>query len=205
VAFAGVLIACTLRYRRDIVGANAMRILPIIALLIPTLASADDKAGKPAPKPAPPPAPAEVKATVDAFKGNWTFDAELTAPGMDKAAKFKMSFNCKAVAGNQAVSCDAKAKTPIGPFEALFVVAYDPYSKAVHFMGFSNQNEVHDHVCNWKGADLTCNPLKGGMGPIGEEVTEDVSMKFEKNTASFTSVSKLKGGAQIKFEGKGKR
>ncbi len=180
-------------------------LLPAL-LLVPALAAADDKKeGKPAPKPAPPAAPVEVKATVDAFKGNWAFDAELSAPGMDKPAKFKMSFNCKPVAGNQAVSCEAKAKTPMGPFEALFVIAYDPYSKAVHFVGFSNQNEVHDHLCNWKGADLTCNPYKGGHGPTGEEITEDVSMKIEKNVATFTSVTKLKGGGQIKFEGKGKR
>ena len=170
-------------------------------LSIPSLAIADDKSGKPAPKPAPPAAPAEVKATVDAFKGNWTFDAELTAPGMDKPAKF----NCKAVAGNQAVSCDAKAKTPIGPFDALLVIAYDPYSKAVHFMAVSNQNEVHDHVCNWKGADLVCNPYKGGMGPAGDEITEDVAIKIEKTAATFSSVTKLKGGGQVKFEGKGKR
>jgi len=182
-----------------------MRASLLAVLLIPTLASADDKK-KEAPKaPAPPPAPAEVKATVDAFKGNWTFDAELTAPGMDKPAKFKMSFNCKPVAGNQAVACEAKAKAPIGPLDALFVIAYDPYSKAVHMMAVSNANEVHDHTCNWKGADLTCNPLKGGMGPAGEEITEDVAIKIEKNTASFTSVSKLKGGGQVKFEGKGKR
>jgi hypothetical protein len=51
----------------------------------------------------------------------------------------------------------------------------------------------------------TCNPLEGGMGPAGEEVTEDLSMKFEKTTPSFTSISRLEGGGQVKFEGKGKR
>ena len=183
-----------------------MRILPIaLVLALPALATADDKIKKPEPPPAPPPAPAEVKATVDAFKGNWSFDAELTAPGMDKPAKFKMTFNCKAVAGNTAVSCDAKAKTPVGPFDGLFVIAYDPYSKAVHFIGVTNSNEVHDHVCNWKGSDLICNPLKGGSGPEGHEITEDVAMKIEKTTATFSSISKMKGGGQIKFEGKGKR
>jgi hypothetical protein len=150
---------------------------------------------------APPP---EVKATVDAFKGNWTFDASVTA-GTDKPAQFKMTFNCKAIAAGNAVACDAKAKTPKGPFEGTFVVAYDPYSKAVHFIGVTSNFEVHDHVCQWKAADLVCTPLKTGIGPAGEEITEDVSMHVEKATATFTSTSHHKGGATMVFEGKGKK
>ncbi len=191
--------------------------LVLSALALPALALADTPAkGAPAPKdapkdskpapPAPPPAPPEVKATVDAFKGNWKFDATLTAPGMEKPATFKMSFNCKAVAGGTAVSCDSKAKTPMGPFDALFVIAYDPFSKAVHFMGITSMNEVHDHVCQWKAPDLTCTPLKGGMGPGGDPITEELSMKMaDKNNMTFTSVSTMKDGSKMTFEGKGKR
>lgn len=200
----------TLRERRRAPIVGAMRRLLLALVLVPGLASADtpkkdDKIKKEPPPPAPPAAPAEVKATVDAFKGNWTFDAELTPPGAPKAEKFKLSFNCKPAAGNTAVACESKAKTALGPFEALFVIAYDPYSKAVHFIGVSNQNEVHDHVCQWKGSDLTCAPLKGGMGPGGDEITEELAIKIEKSAATFTSVSKMKGGAVMKFEGKGKK
>src|SRR4051812_25752152 len=102
--------------------------------------------------PAMPAAPPEVKATVNVFKGNWSFDATMSAtgmPGMDKPANMKMTFNCKEAAGKTAVSCDSKAKSPMGPMDALFVIAYDPYSKAVHFIGVTNSNEVHDHVCKW--------------------------------------------------------
>jgi hypothetical protein len=174
--------------------------------------------------PAMPAAPPEVKATVDAFKGNWKFDATLSAtgmPGMDKPAKSKMTFNCKVVAGKTAVSCDAKMKTPMGPFEGLFAVAYDPYTKAAHFIGITSMNEVHDHVCTWSGLSLNCKPLKAGMGPGGDEITEEVTMTWEADkkctandasclatakTVSFKSVSTMtKGGATMTMEGKGKR
>src|SRR5687767_9783554 len=101
-------------------------------------------APKQPPKPEPPKAaaaPPEVKTTVDAFKGNWKFDATLALPGAEKPAAFKMTFNCKPAAGGTAAACEAKAKTPIGPFEGLFVAVYDPTSKAVHFFGITNQHE----------------------------------------------------------------
>jgi hypothetical protein len=193
----------------------------LLALLFPTLAFAGDakdaKApAKDAPKdakaapaaPAQPAPPPEIKATVDAFKGNWKFDTTLTAtgiPGMDKPAKASMTFNCKTVAGGNAVDCEAKSKTPMGPFEGQFMVAYDPYGKQVHFIGITNQFEVHDHLCKWAGTDLNCTPLKAGSGPGGDEITEDLTMKFDKNTVSFTSTSHMKGGATMVFEGKGKK
>lgn len=196
-----------------------------LAMLIPALAVADDmkakgdKAPIPAkadPKPMPakvdpkaamPAPPAEVKATVDAFKGNWKFDISLMAPGMEKAFTGKMTFNCKAIAAGNGVSCDSKAKTPMGPFEGTFVIAYDPYSKAVHFIGITSQFEVHDHVCKWTTpADLNCNAYKGGMGPGGDEISEDLSMKWDKGTVAFTSTSTMKvGGGKVVFEGKGKK
>jgi len=161
--------------------------------------------------PAMPAPPAEVKATVDAFKGNWKFDATFTAtgmPGMEKPATMKMSFNCKEAAGKTTVVCESKAKGPMGPMDALFVIAFNPYDKKVHFMGFSNDNEVHDHSCTWKSeTEMTCEPLKGGMGPGGDEVTEDITMTWTgKKEVAFKSVSKMtKGGATVTFEGKGKR
>ena len=170
-------------------------------------AAASAKSAAPA-VPAPPP---EVKATVDAFKGNWKFDTTITAtgiPGMEKPFAAKMNFNCKAIAGGNAVSCDAKQKSPMGPFDGTFIVAYDPYSKAVHFFAITSMFEVHDHVCKWKSElELTCNPLKGGSGPAGDEITEDLTITWtDKKNVTFKSTSKMtKGGATMVFEGKGKR
>src|SRR5512140_1779148 len=130
-----------------------MRTLSWLVLFAPSIALAGDPKPEKAPAAKPIPAPPEVKATVDAFKGNWTFDSTVTAPGLAKPMTFKITFNCKPIAGGTAVSCDAKAKGPTGPFDATFVSAYDPYSKAVHFVGFTNNYEVHDHTCQWKGTD----------------------------------------------------
>jgi len=169
-----------------------------------------------APVATPPAPPAEVAQTVAMFKGTWNFETTMTAtgiPGMDKPAKAKMVFPCKPIAGGNAVACDAKMKTPMGPFDGHFVIAFDPYSKAVHFFGITNQFEVHDHNCgNWDQgmagkSGLTCTPLKGGSGPAGEEVTEDLSFSFHKDgkEMDFTSTSKMKNGATLTFEGKGKK
>lgn len=199
----------------------------MVLSLVPATALAQPASKQAPPAPAPPApvaAPPEVALTVDAFKGNWKFETTMTAtgmPGMDKPVSAKMTFNCKVAAGKTAVSCESKMKTPMGPFDALFVIAYDPYLKAAHFMGITNMHEVHDHICKWSGLSLTCAPLKGGMGAGGDEITEDVSMTWEADkkctandstclpkakSVSFKSVSKMtKGGATITFEGKGKR
>ena len=101
----------------------------------------------------------------------------------------------------------------MGPWEGHFVIAWDPFGKAVHFMAVTNQFEVHDHSCGqWdhgmagKSA-LTCTPLKGGSGPAGEEITEDVMFSFHKDgkELTFTSTSKTKAGATVTFEGAGKK
>lgn len=176
----------------------------------PAKDNAAAKAPMPTP-PAPPAAPPEVKATVEAFKGNWKFDVTLTAtgmPGMEKPVTAKMTFNCKEVAGKTAVVCDQKGKTPMGPLEGTYLIAYDPYSKAVRFMAATNQHEVHDHVCAWKTAtEMSCTPLKAGSGPGGDEITEDFSVTWtSKKEATFKSVSKMtKGGATFTLDGKGKR
>jgi hypothetical protein len=166
--------------------------LAAMMLLVPAIAFAEDAKKPPAP-------PAEVKATVDAFKGNWTFDATLTAPGA-KPQKLATTFNCKPVSGGNAVSCEASAKG----WDASFLVGYDPYAKAVRFFQITNQFEVRDHVCKWKGNDLDCAALKGGTGPTGDEVSDEMKLRFDKNTLTFTSTTKSKSGTVV-FEGKGKR
>ena len=172
---------------------------------------------KPPVPPAKPKAPPETAETVSMFKGNWNFDATLSAtgvPGMEKPFKGKMSMTCKAIVGGNAAACDAKMlKTPMGPWEGHFVIAWDPFSKAVHFMAVTNMFEVHDHVCGqWDHgmagkSGLMCTPLKGGSGPTGDEITEDVMFSFHKDgkELNFTSTSKMKGGATFTFEGAGKK
>ena len=204
-----------------------MRVLPLVLIsLLPAIAIADEakapvpkpagpkdsKAAAPVPPPAPAKPPAEVGMTVANFKGNWTFDASLTAPGMAKPATFKMTFNCKPIALGTGVSCDAKAKTPMGPYEGTFLIAYDPFSKAVHFIAVTSGYEVHDHVCQWDQGmagkfGLGCTPFKGGSGPDGQAITEDLLIAFHKEgkEAEFTSTSHLKAGGDILFTGLGKR
>jgi hypothetical protein len=196
-----------------------MRKLIVLALLAPTIVLAQPakqaqpaQPAQPAKQPPPPaeptkPAapPPEIKAVVDAFKGNWTYDATITATGADKPAKFKITFNCKSVAGGAAVACDGKAKTPQGPWNASFLIAYDPYSKSVHFDSVTNNYEVNNRVCQWKGTDLECAPIKSGTGPTGDEVTEETKIHFDKRTSTFTSTTKSKSGSTIVFEGKGKK
>lgn len=155
--------------------------------------------------------PAEVAETVRNFQGNWTFDASLKAPGMSQASTFKMTFNCKPIAGGNAVSCESRAKTPAGPFEGTFLIGYDPFSKAVHFIGVTSQFEIHDHVCHWNQGvagkfGLGCTPLKAGTGADGKELIEELSIGFHKDgkEVEFTSTSHLTGGGEIVFSGRGK-
>jgi hypothetical protein len=163
-------------------------------------------------KPAP---PGEIAETVAAFKGNWTFDMKMTAtgvPNLDKPIAAKTTFNCRVAAGGAAVACDAKTKTAMGPYEGNFFIAYDPYSKAVHFMGVTSKYEIQDHVCQLVHGmagkfAIDCKPFKGGAGPAGEEVTNDLSISFhdQGKTADFKSVTHGKGGATMTFEGSGKK
>ena len=53
---------------------------------------------------------------------------------------------------------------------------------------------------------LSCTPLKGGTGPEGAEITEDLMVAFHNNgkQAEFTSTSHLKAGGEIAFTGTGK-
>jgi hypothetical protein len=204
----------------------------LLITLLPSLALAEEpkkqapppttppavKAPPPAtpPKPTPPKPPAETTQTVAMFKGNWNFDATLTAtgmPGFEKPIKAKLAMPCKAIAGGTAVACDGKMKTALGPFDGHFVIAWDPYSKAVHFIGVTNNYEVHDHVCGqWDQgmagkSGLSCTPLKGGSGPAGDEINEDVTFAFHKDgkELEFTSTMKMKNGATLTFAGKGKK
>jgi hypothetical protein len=181
--------------------ANALASL----LLLPAPALAAESAAAKAPE-RPPPAP-EVKKTVDAFAGATTFDCQLTLPGMDKPAKFKMTFNCKKTALGRAVECAASApKTSMGPWQGHFMVAYDEGGKAVHFMAVTSEGEVHDHVCQWKdGETMICDPLRY-MLPGGGPATEDVTMAWSgKKVVTFASTASMSDGSKVLFSGRGTR
>ncbi len=196
-----------------------MRGLSLVVLLVPAVAFAGDPKA-PAPpakdaKPAPAKPPGEVDEIVAAFKGTWTFDAKITGtkmPGMDKPLTAKMTFSCKPVAGNAAVECDAKTKTAMGPYDGSFFIAYDPYSKSVHFMGVTSKYEVSDHKCTLDHGmagkfGIQCEPNKHGSGATGDEITNEIGISFhdQGKTADFRSVSTFKNGSTLTFEGTGKR
>jgi hypothetical protein len=174
-----------------------------------------DAALKKAPPPAPEKPPAEVADTVAMFKGNWSFDFTLSGTAVgDKPFKGKLAMPCKPTAGGAAVACDGKiAKTPMGPWDAHMVIAYDPFTKQVHFIGVTNAFEVHDHKCGqWNQgmagkSALTCESYKGGMGPAGEAITEDVMFSFHKDgkELEFTSTTTMKDGKTVVFSGSGKK
>jgi hypothetical protein len=150
-----------------------------------------------------PPPPPELKKTVDAFAGKWVYDTTVTMPG-GKPVKAKLSMDCRKTALGKGVSCLWSGDIPgDGPFEGTAVVGYDTFGKSVHFMGIFSDEEVHDHKCAWKGNELACETLKGGMG--GGPVTEDMSFAFDGNKSSFKSVCSFPDGGKATFEATGKR
>ncbi len=152
---------------------------------------------------APPPSP-EVKRTVDAFTGKWAYDVNVTMPGKP-VVKGKLQFDCKKTALGKGVACSAGGSVPgLGKMEASFMMAYDAWSKAVHVMSVTSDDEVHDHKCTWKDdKKLDCEPLKAGMG--GQEITEDLSFTIEGKTLVLKSVTTMKDGSKMVFEGIGKK
>lgn len=93
----------------------------------------------------------------------------------------------------------------MGAMEGSVLVAYDLYSKAVHFMAVTSDDGVHDHRCAWKtDTRLECEPLKGG-GMGGAEVTEDLAFTFDGKAGTFRSTITMKDGSKAVFEAAGKR
>jgi hypothetical protein len=184
-----------------------MRGLLLVVLLVPVVAVAD-----PAPPVAP---PGDIAEVISAFKGSWTFDAKITGtkvPGMEKPLATKTTFTCKPVANNTAVACETKSKGSAGTYEGQFLVVYDPYSKDIHFMGVTSKYEVFDHHCTMDHGmagklALVCKPVKHGSGPAGDEVTNELSISWhdQGKTADFRSVTTLKSGGVITYDGTGKR
>jgi len=191
------------KVRPTVTVATAAAVLALAVALPLAAARAADAPKAPAP-PAERKPPAEVKKTVDAFAGTWSYDGTVTMPGA-KPVKAPIEMTCKKGALGKAVACAFSGNIPgSGPLEASLLVGFDTFHKNVHFMAMTSDEEVHDHVCNWRSAtELVCDSLKGGL--MGDEVTEDFSLTFAGDRGSFRSVMKLKDGSQVLFEATGKR
>ena len=133
--------------------------------------------------------PPEVKKTVDAFVGRWSLDGTFTMPG-EGPKKATLKMDCRAAAKGKGVACSMS-----GIFEGNVLVAYDFYSKAVHFMAVTSDDEIHDHKCRWQDdKKLLCDPLKGGMS--GMAITEDLSFTFGPKKLGFQAATTLPDGRQ---------
>lgn len=150
------------------------------------------------------PPPPEMKKTIEAFHGNWVFDGTVVPPG-GAPTKMKMKFDCQKTALGKGVACSGSANIPgMGPWQASVMVGYDLLMKQVHFMAVTSDEEVHDHKCLWKSdTSLVCEPLKGGLG--AQPATEDLAFTVGPKLLAFKSVTTLKDGSKIDFEGTAKR
>jgi hypothetical protein len=145
-----------------------------------------------------PPAPSpEAKKAVDAFEGHWVLDGTVAMPGA-APAKAVLKMDCKKTAGGKAVAC-----TFSGPFEGSALVAYDFYSKAVHFMAVTSDDEVHDHKCQWQGDQkLVCDPLKAGMS--GMAITEELEFSSAPKKLALKAIVTMPDGGKGNCEFKSK-
>jgi hypothetical protein len=175
-----------------------MKKLIVFAAIAVTTPAAGAAAGE-----TPPPPPPEVARTVAAFVGRTVYDSTITMPG-GQPQKTRFVFDCNKTALGKAVTCRFSGDVPgAGPMEGSFLIGYDTHGKAVHFMAMTSDEEVHDHRCNWKGNDLVCDLLKGGMG--GQAITEDLSFSFAGKSRSFRSTITLADGGKVYFEGTARR
>jgi hypothetical protein len=157
-----------------------------------------------------PPAPPEVKPTaeqvktVEAFNGDWTYEATIIPPG-GKPIKAPIGMSCKKIALGKGAACAiSETIAGMGPFEGSFLIGFDPFDKTMHFMAVTSDDEIHDHRCKWKDdTNVGCEPLKAGLG--GQPVTEELSFSFEKDAATFKSVATMKNGKLVFNGTNGKR
>jgi hypothetical protein len=171
------------------------------AFVLTTLALSTPAARATAAEPAAP--PPELAKTVAAFNGKTVYDSTITLPG-GKPVKAKLTIDCKKTALGKGVACQLSGNIPgIGPYEGAILVGYDTHGKAVHFMAITSDEEVHDHVCHWKGDELPCAPLKGGMG--GQPVVEELSFSFVGKQRAFSSTITFADGGKATFEAMAKR
>jgi hypothetical protein len=155
-------------------------------------------------EPAAPPPPPEVQKTVEAFTGNLVFDGSLTLPD-GKPQPTKLRLDCKKTALGKGVVCAGSGTLPgLGPWQATFMIGYDTHLKVVRFMSLTSDDEIHDHRCTWKSdSALECLPLQAGMG--GQPITEDLGFVVNPKMLTLKSVTTMKDGGRIAFEGTARR
>jgi hypothetical protein len=173
----------------------ALALLAALTLFLPAQSSHAQEAAKAAP---------ELAKTVEAFVGQWTYDATVAVNGATPK-KTKLTMGCTATAKGKALACTLKGNVPdSGPYEAGLLIGFDTFGKKVHFMAITSDEEVHDHVCAWSApGTLACDALKGGMG--GGEITEDLGFTFNGDTGGFKSMVTMKDGTKVAFEATGRR
>src|SRR5262245_11448992 len=127
------------------------------------LGTAQVLAGQGQPGSAPAPPPAEINRTVGAVVGRWS--GRMTATMPDGASEtFAWSMSCQAAALGAGASCTMEGRPSIGDLAQACLVAYDPESKAVHYMCVTSMGEVHDHKGRWTDAKtIQFEPLSGGI------------------------------------------
>ncbi len=124
--------------------------------------------------------PAEVSAdqkkVVDAFRGDWKWDADIALPNGERV-KAALGFQCEPAGLGKAVSCSLAGKEVAGrPYEAAMLVGYDPFDKAVHFMLMSSDDEIWHRTCSWQGTKLACAPMDTSV--LGMRAKTEIALDF---------------------------
>jgi hypothetical protein len=116
-----------------------------------------------------PPPPAEAKPsaeqtkTVEAFEGEWTYEATITPPG-GKPIKAPIGMSCKRIALGKAAACAiSETIAGMGPFEGGFLVGFDPFDKTMHFMAVRPTTRFTTTAGNGRTRPTSCEPLKAGL------------------------------------------
>jgi hypothetical protein len=147
---------------------------------------------------------AEVKRTVDAISGVWKGQMTADVPGSPPGS-IDWTMDCKRVALNSGALCTNGGTAPFGELAESCLFAFDPESKAVHYMCVTSMGEVHDHKGKWTDAKtIEFEPLRAGM--MGKQVIETLKWRFDDDgTIDKTSEVKLADGSMMQFHFKGKR
>jgi len=146
----------------------------------------------------------EVIRTVEAIAGVWKGQMNANVPGSPPGS-IDWTMDCKRVALNSGALCTNGGTAPFGELAESCLLAFDPESKAVHYMCVTSMGEVHDHKGRWTDTKtIEFEPLQAGM--MGKQVIETLKWHFnEDGTLHKTSEVRLADGSMMQFDFKGKR
>ena len=148
--------------------------------------------------------PPEVKKTVEAITGVWKGQLTAYLPAAPPAS-ISWTMDCKPVALNAGALCTNGGSASFGEMAESCLLAFDPESKAVHYMCVTSMGEVHDHKGTWTDfKTIDFEPLRAGM--MGQQVTETLKWRFDDDrTIDKISEVRLPDGSVMRFHFKGKR